>query len=275
MKPEEIPFGPIKVVDGPHAGRIGYYDDEDTEYEEDLVQDAIPENKDVVGKPVAVVYFGDFFIAKGYCVIPLEYIRPITTDDLMRRREELHDLCGAFASVKNPDLELEHEQELSYLAELHYVDSVLVDRMIQARYSNSSRGAKVFISHSSKDKAYARWIGTDLKAAGHTPWFDEWEIRVGESIPQRISEGLIEADFVVVVLSEHAVASRWVEREWHTKYWSEVEKGKIHVLPVLLRDCELPELLKTKKYADFRESYSNGLEDLLAAIDELSSNDDS
>jgi len=87
----------------------------------------------------------------------------------MRRREELHDLCGAFAEVKNPDLELEHNKELSFLAELHYVDSVLVDRMIQARYSNTSTGSRVFISHSSKDKVFATGIGTDLKGAGHTP----------------------------------------------------------------------------------------------------------
>jgi hypothetical protein len=79
----------------------------------------------------------------------------------------------------------------------------------------------------------------------------------------------VAADFVVVVLSEHAVHSRWVEREWHAKYWSEVEAGHIQVLPVLLRDCEIPELLKTKKYADFRENYNDGLEDVLLTIDSL------
>lgn len=193
-------------------------------------------------------------IARNYSVIPLEDIRPVTNDDLMRRREELHDLCGAFATAKNPNLDRETEEEFSYLAELHYVDSVLVDRMIQARYSNTSRGAKVFISHSSKDNVFAGWRGTDLKTAGHTPWLDEWDIRVGESIPHKISEGLGEVDFVIVILSEHAVASRWVEREWHTKYWSEVEKRNIQVLALPLRDCEVPELLKTKKYADFCQS---------------------
>jgi hypothetical protein len=80
---------------------------------------------------------------------------------------------------------------------------------------------------------------------------------------------------VIVILSEHAIASRWVQREWHTKYWNEIQNGKFQVLPLLLRDCELPELLKTRKYADFRQSYNNGLEDLLAAIDELTLEDNS
>ena len=269
MEPADIPFGPVKIIGGEHQGRIGYYDDEDTEYDEDTDWEAIPDDAEIEGEPVAIVYFGDFFIARGYYVIPLEYIREVTTDDLMRRREELHDLCGRFAKVKNPELELEHSEELSFLAELHYVDSVLVDRMIQARYSNTSSGSKVFISYSSKDKVFATWIGTDLKGAGHTPWFDEWDIRVGECIPQRITEGIAAADFVIVILSEDAVASRWVEREWQTKYWDEIQKGKIHVLPVLHKDCPIPELLKTKKYADFRNNYNDGLEDLLVAIDSL------
>jgi hypothetical protein len=267
MSSREIPFGPVFVINGAHAGRIGYYDDEDTEYPEDIDWDTIPEGAEVEGTNVGIVYFGDFFVAKGYYVIPIEYLREVTTDDLMRRREELHDLCGSFARAKNPELDLEPEEEFDYLAELHYVESVLVDRMIQARYSRSGGGAKIFISYSSKDKAFATWLGTDLKAAGHTPWFDEWDIRVGESIPLKISEGLSAADFVIVVLSEHAVNSRWVEKEWHTKYWTEVERGQVAVLPVLLRDCEIPELLKTKKYADFRENYNNGLEDVLVAVD--------
>lgn len=261
MSIDDIYYGPVKVVEGPLAGRIGYYDDDDHDFEDE---------DDEVGIAVAIVYFGDPFIARGYYPVPATFIRAVTTEDLLRRREELHDLCGGYAKIKNPKLKIKKKDEFNYLAELHYVDAVLVDRMVKARYSTESSGKKIFISHSSKDKTTARWIGTDLKAAGHTPWFDEWDIHVGESIPEKISEGLSSADFVIVVLSEHAIQSKWVEREWQAKYWSEVEKGRIHVLPALLRDCELPELLKMKKYADFRHDYSNGIEDLLVAIDSLS-----
>jgi hypothetical protein len=48
----------------------------------------------------------------------------------------------------------------------------------------------------------------------------------------------------------------------------------VKVLPALLRDCEVPELLKTKKYADFRNNYNNGLEDVLLAIDAHSKHGD-
>lgn len=36
MKPEEIPHGPVYITAGPHKGRIGYYDDEDYEFPEEI-----------------------------------------------------------------------------------------------------------------------------------------------------------------------------------------------------------------------------------------------
>ncbi|AKV04335.1 hypothetical protein AKJ09_10998 [Labilithrix luteola] len=60
--------------------------------------------------------------------------------------------------------------------------------------------------------------------------------------------------------------SQWVEREWHDNYWDEMSTGKINVLPLLLEDCEIPRLLRTKKYADFRADYSHGLDQLLRAL---------
>jgi len=104
---------------------------------------------------------------------------------------------------------------------------------------------------------------------GHLPWLDEWQIRVGQSIPTRIGEGVTEADYVVLVMSPNSVSSGWVDVEWKTKYWDEVEHGRIMVLPALIDTVEVPTLLKTKKYADFRKSYSVGLVQLMAAIPEI------
>jgi hypothetical protein len=127
--------------------------------------------------------------------------------------------------------------------------------------------ASIFISHSSRDRESAARISRDLAAAGHHVWLDEWSIRVGESIPHRIEKGIEESDFLVVLLSRNAAESRWVEREWSTAYWGEVQKGSVAVLPVRLEECEIPTLLQTKKYADLSTSYEAGMSDLLAAIE--------
>ena len=88
-------------------------------------------------------------------------------------------------------------------------------------------------------------------------------------IPQKIGHGLDACDYLAVVLSKHAVESRWVENEWHTKYWDEIEKNKVMVLPLLKEDCTVPTLLKSKKYADFRFDYTQGLEDLMHSLAHL------
>ena len=117
------------------------------------------------------------------------------------------------------------------------------------------------------NRNFAVRLAVDLSSSGHSPWLDEFKIMVGQSIPQEISNGLQDCDFVFVLLSQNSVKSHWVEREWQTKYWNEVETGKIKVIPILVEKCEIPELLKTKKYADFTgDDYSRGLADILFAL---------
>jgi hypothetical protein len=126
--------------------------------------------------------------------------------------------------------------------------------------------AKIFISHSSKDKEFVDKLSRDLNSLGHEPWLDIWQVKVGECIVSKVEHGIKESDYVVIVLTENSVNSGWVEREWKSKYWDEINQGKTLILPVLLSDCEIPQLLKTKRYADFRINYSVALVALAEAL---------
>jgi hypothetical protein len=127
--------------------------------------------------------------------------------------------------------------------------------------------ASIFISYSSLDKEVARQLASDLTHYGHDVWLDEWRIKVGQCIPTEIEKGIEEADFVILLLSSHAVQSNWVDREWKTAYWDEVNKKPIELLPGLLEKCEIPKLIQTKKYANFSKSYAIGFHELITAID--------
>jgi hypothetical protein len=129
--------------------------------------------------------------------------------------------------------------------------------------------ATIFISHSSKDADFARTLAKDLEGLGHVVWFDEYRIRVGDCIVSKIEDGISSADYVVVVLSPDSVRSEWVEREWKAKFWDEVKSGKTLVLPARIAQCEIPLLLRTKRYADFQGSYGIGLVQLTSSIDPL------
>ena len=91
---------------------------------------------------------------------------------------------------------------------------------------------KIFLSYSSKNKPIAHRLANDLRILGYDIWFDEWKIRVGQCIPTQIERGLEDSDFVVILLSQHSVQSAWVDREWKSAYWDEVNKNAIHILPV-------------------------------------------
>lgn len=124
----------------------------------------------------------------------------------------------------------------------------------------------IFISHSSRDADDALRLAEDLKRAGLEVWLDEWEIGVGQRITQTVQAGLAKATYLAVWLTPASVDSGWVEREWQSKYGAEVEADSTVILPLLAGDCRIPPLLVDKRYADFRDSYTKGLADLLKAI---------
>ena len=65
--------------------------------------------------------------------------------------------------------------------------------------------ARVFLSHSNKDSETVRRIADDLVAADIDVWLDAWEIVAGDSIVQKIQEGLEDSDLLAVALLNQAV----------------------------------------------------------------------
>ncbi|MFA7421929.1 MAG: TIR domain-containing protein [Melioribacteraceae bacterium] len=126
--------------------------------------------------------------------------------------------------------------------------------------------SQLFISHSSNDKQFAKQLASDLMSYGHSVWFDEWNIKVGECIVSEIEKGIQTSDYMIIILSSHSVNSSWVEKEWKTKYWDEINNKKVLVLPTLIEKCDIPPLLKTKKYADFTKSYAVGFANLVNSL---------
>jgi hypothetical protein len=238
-------YGPVIVLRGKHKGRIGEFDD-DTIHRK---------------RAQAIVKFAHPLITPYYEHIPIEYLDLPNTQQLMSRYEKLLLLLSPFKGNN-----VEGAERIKLLEEFTYVSNVLNDRMFTAQFEKSPKGAKIFISHSSTDKAFVRSLAVDLASIGHQPWVDEWEILAGESIVERVGAGIEDADFMVVVLSQSAVSSQWVENEWHAKYWTEVNEKRVVIIPLVINDCTVPTLLRAKKYVDFRQGYAEALEILTKSI---------
>jgi hypothetical protein len=123
-----------------------------------------------------------------------------------------------------------------------------------------------FISHSSKDKPFVRRLAADLVEKGVKVWLDEQRILVGDSIPEKIAQGLAESDFFLLVASHNSVGSPWVKKELSNALVHEIERRKVTVMPIRLDDSALPDSINDKNYADFRGSYEEEIKRLLESI---------
>lgn len=59
-----------------------------------------------------------------------------------------------------------------------------------------------FISHASEDKGIVRPIAENLRSKGFRVWFDEFELKIGDSLRKSIDQGLINSRYGVVILSK-------------------------------------------------------------------------
>jgi hypothetical protein len=72
----------------------------------------------------------------------------------------------------------------------------------------------VFISHASEDKdEVVRPLAIALREAGLSVWYDEFELRIGDSLRRKIDRGLGSSRFGVVVLSQAFFGKGWPEYE--------------------------------------------------------------
>lgn len=126
----------------------------------------------------------------------------------------------------------------------------------------------IFLSHNANDKPFVRKLGLDLESHGIKVWIDEAEIKIGDSLIEKISDGLSEVDYLAVILSPNSVKSRWVQEEINIAMYRQISNKTIKILPILYQQCERPIFLEGRKYCDFLDAdkYQESLQELIKDI---------
>jgi hypothetical protein len=127
---------------------------------------------------------------------------------------------------------------------------------------------KVFISHSSQDRAFVEKLAGDLKISGVQIWMSGYDILPGDQFPQKINEGLEWCEFFIIVLSKSSLSRPWVQTEL---YASVVRKNKGNIrkiIPVKIEEsCDLPALFASLHVQDFLgQEYRDALAHVLDSI---------
>lgn len=73
---------------------------------------------------------------------------------------------------------------------------------------------RIYLAHASEDhETLAKPLAEKLMASGVEVWLDAWEIQTGDSLRQKMEEGLAESTHFLVLLTPHSIGKAWVERE--------------------------------------------------------------
>lgn len=81
-------------------------------------------------------------------------------------------------------------------------------------YSDSNKEYDVFISHASEDKDdIVRPLAFALVNNGLKVWYDEFELKIGDSLRRKIDQGVAKSKFGIVVISKHFINKGWTNYE--------------------------------------------------------------
>jgi tetratricopeptide (TPR) repeat protein len=128
---------------------------------------------------------------------------------------------------------------------------------------------KVFLSHSTKDKQFVQALAAQLEAEKIEHWLCEVDIEFGQNFVAKIEEGLRDADLTILFWSPEAARSDWTRLEWTSVTAREISESRTRLGIVLLRDCEVPELLRVKHRIDARTDPEQGRHETIDWIKRL------
>ncbi len=98
----------------------------------------------------------------------------------------------------------------------------------------------IFICHASEDKRdVVRPLVHAMDKAGISYWYDEVKVRWGDSITEKVNEGLRTSRYVIVVLSESFISKNWPQRELNSVLNIEASSGEVRVLPLIAGSSEI------------------------------------
>jgi hypothetical protein len=107
----------------------------------------------------------------------------------------------------------------------------------------------IFISYSHSDRPLVQNLAEQLHHRGVRVWWDEWEIKPGDTLRERIIQGIDNAKNFLVVISETTLSSQWVKYELNSALISEIEDQDVRVVPIItgtIQFTDLPTDLRAK-----------------------------
>lgn len=128
---------------------------------------------------------------------------------------------------------------------------------------------EIFISYSHKDKNRVKDIINALVTSGHKVWYDTLNIQPGDNFITKINEGIMNADVLLIILSNNSVNSGWVRKEYSAMALKDISEEHKRIIPVLIDDVSVPSYLSNYIYLDLSVQFNINLNRLIQQLDEF------
>ncbi len=113
-----------------------------------------------------------------------------------------------------------------------------------------STPASIFISYAHADKDLARALAEELRHHGLKVWIDEGELKVGDSLIERLATAIAEIDFFLALVSDSSRDSNWCRKELALAVTGELGREGVKVLPVRVDGVSMPAALLDVLYLE-------------------------
>lgn len=107
-----------------------------------------------------------------------------------------------------------------------------------------------YLSHPHSARDFALRLKEALQGRGLRIWMADEQVRLGDSIPERLAEGLANSRTVVAVITADTEKSTWARREIEAAIERHASTGRGRVILVVAEPVELPSDLARYRYLD-------------------------
>lgn len=135
--------------------------------------------------------------------------------ELGQQRERYQRAVAKEASVeRKANLKLRDKEAAERRRLTEQLSALQSARALTVKFTPEQKSHDFFISHASEDKEdFVRGLAGRLEERGAVVWYDEFSLRVGDSLRRSIDRGIASSKFGVVVLSPSFFQKEWPQKE--------------------------------------------------------------
>ncbi len=122
----------------------------------------------------------------------------------------------------------------------------------------------IFISYNHNDETLVDTIvqRLDIEFGPNNIFYDRWSIQPGNSIIEKMNEGLENFTTFFFFISPNSLNSKMVSLEWQVALNRAINKD-LKFVAIRIADCKMPAILSDKQYIDL---YGEGLDDAISKM---------